>query len=137
MLISYWSSDVCSADRVQARVQRAAEARVQLLEAAADEEAGQALFQRRVDQREGRGVARLVVGLGLRVRRRAVARRVDVRGAAGEQQAVERVEHVQHLLALRHHRDDDRRAAGRLPDRAAVLVEIGRAYWRDRVCQYV
>src|SRR3546814_9994051 len=65
--------------------------------------------------RSGHGVARLVIGLGLRVRRRAVARRVDVRGAAGEQQAVERVEHVQHLLALRHHRDDDGGAAGRLP----------------------
>src|SRR3546814_8894404 len=37
---------------VQAGVQGAAEGRVQLLEAAADEEAGQALFQRRVEDRK-------------------------------------------------------------------------------------
>src|SRR3546814_14738443 len=67
-----------------------------------DEERRQALLQRRVDQREGHGVTRLVVGLGLLVRLAAVARGMHVGGTAGEQQAVERVQQVAHLLALRH-----------------------------------
>src|SRR3546814_7619205 len=64
----------------------------------------------------------LVVGLGLLVRLAAVARGMHVGGTAGEQQAVERVQQVAHLLALRHGRDDDRRAAGGFPDGAGILV---------------
>src|SRR3546814_7354349 len=74
-----------------------------------DEEGLQPLLRRRVDQREGHGVTRLVVGLGLLVRLAAVARGMHVGGTAGEQQAVERVQQVAHLLALRHGRDADRR----------------------------
>jgi hypothetical protein len=122
---------------VHALMQRAAADDVQLLKAAADGEHRHARVERGAQQRQRRRVAgRIVLGAG-RARLAAVSMRLDVRVAAGKQQAVDRREHVVHRLAIaergQHHRKrvravDDRRdvlVADRMRRVSADLREVG------------
>ena len=102
-------------EEVELRDQRPAEGDVQLLHAAADGEERHATADRGADQGEGEGVAVGVVGLGFRRRRGTVEGGVDVRAAAGEEDAVDPVEEgveVDPAGERRHHERDRAEAEG-------------------------
>ncbi|RAJ86565.1 hypothetical protein C7409_1403, partial [Paraburkholderia caballeronis] len=108
-------------DGVDLLVERAAEGDVQLLEAAADGEHGDAGVDGGAQQREGGGVAVRVVQGGL-ARCAAVAVRFDVRIAAGEEQAVDGGEHVRDGLALAERGQHEGERVGAVGDGGEVLL---------------
>ena len=101
---------------------------VQHLEAAADREHRHVARERGLEQRELAAVALGVRSVRLRMRLGAVLLRIEV-VAAGEEQAVERVERLLDAVLARRH--EHRAAAGAL-DRAHVVV---RDRARPRACQ--
>ena len=109
---------------LQLLAERAAEGDVHLLEAAADAEYRQAGGDRGLDHRQrGRVALRVVPGAGIRSGP-LVAMRLDIRGAAGEQDAVEGLEPVvQVTIAERGH--EHGRRVRRLGDRVDVLFADG------------
>ena len=99
-----------------ALMQGAAERDIQLLDAAADRQHRHVAAHRLADQRQCRRVAVGIVQRALHARRPAVMVRLDIRRAAGQQQAVEPVEQRGAIDLRADRRDQHRQAAGGLDD---------------------
>jgi glutamine synthetase len=111
-------------------VQRAAQGDVDFLKAAAHAEHRHAAPDRTARQRQGHLVARRV-GRRVRVAQRgAVAGRVDVAGRAGQEQAVQQIEHAVRVggvgegaaRPVDQRRHDERQRAGAGGDRVEIFV---------------
>ena len=102
-------------------MQGTAQRYVQLLEAAADREQRHRALEGAPDQRQGCGVAG-GIAQALRARRRSrIVVGLDVRRAAGDQEAVEPIQHRIRLEARPKRWDDQRHRAGAIADGLDVL----------------
>ena len=106
---------------VHVLVQRAAERDVQLLKAAADGEQRHREIERAPDQWQGRGIAGGVQRAVRPRRRPAVVAWLDVRGAAGDHEAVELGENGVGIEPRAQRRDQEWQAAGAVDDAVDVL----------------
>ena len=104
-------------------MERAAKGDVQFLNAAADGQQRHAAAKCLECEGEGGSVPVGVVHGGRERRIGTVARRVDVAGAAGEEQAVKTVQHVEHDFA--HGRKQDRDRTGGADQGVAVACRRG------------
>ncbi|CAN0622110.1 protein of unknown function [Burkholderia multivorans] len=108
--------------RMELLVQRAAVDDVHLLHAAADRQHRHAGVDRRAHQRQRGRVARRIVQRAGRARRPAVALRLDVRMAAGEQQPVDRGQDPLDALARAERGQHEREHARAVDERGEVLL---------------
>ena len=128
---------------LQFLVQRAAKGHVQLLQPTADRQHRHAARHRGADQGQGGVVAGRVVQVGRQILGHAVAMRLHVAGAAGEQQPVQPVQNRERRLAQRrqqhrhrarlgqHRRCHKARVSRNAAARANVMLQAGTPTTRD------